>query len=54
METPMRVSEIVACLDFPCTDVRHGCYAMPPIEADAGVVSVVLISEAAAAEPADD
>ncbi len=48
----MRVSEHVRCLDFPCTDVRHECYVVPDIVARPET-SIVLISEAAPAEPGD-
>jgi len=49
----MRVSERVACADFPCTDVRHDCYVVPGIDIRPADVSIVLISEAAPPDPAD-
>ena len=49
----MRVSDCVGCKDFPCTDVRHDCYAVPGVEVDPNQISVMLISEAAPADPAD-
>lgn len=48
----MRVNQCVACMGFPCTDVRHECYAVPDIEVKPGM-SIILISEAAPANPAD-
>jgi len=48
----MRVSEHVRCLDFPCTDVRHECYVVPDVAVRPDV-SIVLISEAAPADPGD-
>lgn len=50
----MKTSEFIACKTFPCGDVRHECYIVPGIEIDPGRVSVVLISESAPADPADD
>jgi uracil-DNA glycosylase len=49
----MQISSCVGCQDFPCTDVRHECYVVPGVEIDPEKVSIVLISEAAPAEPAD-
>lgn len=49
----MRASECVKCEAFPCTDVKHECYVVPGVEVDPGRVSIVLISEAAPANPAD-
>jgi len=48
----MRVNEHVRCLDFPCTDVRHECYVVPDVAVRPDV-SIVLISEAAPADPGD-
>ena len=49
----MRVSEVVRCEDFPCSDVRIDCCQVPDIEIRPEDVSVVLISEAAPGDPAD-
>jgi hypothetical protein len=49
----MRVNERVACEKFPCLDVRHECYVIPKIELNPEDVSVVMISEAAPADPGD-
>jgi hypothetical protein len=49
----MRVSDALRCNDFPCSDVRHECYQVPGVEIDPEDVSIVLISEAAPADPAD-
>ena len=49
----MRVSEYLRCLTFPCSDVRHDCYQVPDVEISPEDVSLVLISEAAPADPAD-
>ena len=49
----MRVSENVRCRDFPCGGVNHACYSVPHVDVRPEDVSVVLISEAAPADPAD-
>ena len=49
----MRVSECVGCETYPCVDVAHECYIVPDIEIEPDGVSVVLISEAAPADPGD-
>ena len=49
----MRVSDHIQCSEFPCADVRHECYVIPSIDIDPADVSIILISEAAPAEPAD-
>jgi uracil-DNA glycosylase len=49
----MRVSDVLRCNDFPCSDVRPDCYQVPDIEISPEDVSAVLISEAAPADPAD-
>jgi uracil-DNA glycosylase len=52
-ERTMRVSECVGCKAFPCADVKHESYLIPSIELAPERVSVILISEAAPADPAD-
>lgn len=49
----MRVDQQVGCEGFPCDDVRHECYILPGIDLAPGDVSIVLISEAAPADPGD-
>jgi len=46
-------SDSVKCAGFPCSDVRHACFAVPGVQVDPAKVSVVLISEAAPADPFD-
>ncbi len=46
-------SNSVMCAGLPCADVRHGSFAVPGVEVDPGRVYVVLISEAAPADPED-
>jgi uracil-DNA glycosylase len=49
----MRVDQCIGCQDFPCIDVRHDCYIVPDIDVQPEKVKIVLISEAAPADPAD-
>lgn len=49
----MKTSECVRCENFPCSDVAHDAYTIPDVDVDPSKVSVVLISEAAPASPAD-
>jgi uracil-DNA glycosylase len=49
----MNVKTCVACIDFPCRDVKHSRYIIPDIELDPQKVSIVMISEAAPQEPSD-
>jgi uracil-DNA glycosylase len=49
----MRVSDQVGCREFPCADVRHDGYVFPDVDLEADGVSIILISEAAPADPVD-
>jgi len=49
----MRVSEAVPCEGFPCTDVRHECFAVPDVDVAPEAVSIVMVSEAAPENRAD-
>jgi len=49
----MRVSKCVGCVEFPCADVRHECYVVPDVDVQPDDVSIVMISEAAPANPGD-
>jgi len=49
----MKPADCVGCSRFPCGDVRHECYRVPDVEINPETVSIVLISEAAPAQPAD-
>ena len=49
----MRVDRQVSCTGFPCADVRHECHIIPEIDLSPEDVSLVLISEAAPADPGD-
>lgn len=50
----MRVCDAVSCQGFPCEGVDHAGYRVPAIDLDPDAVRVLLISEAAAPDPADD
>ncbi|MCK4515894.1 MAG: uracil-DNA glycosylase [Spirochaetaceae bacterium] len=49
----MKVDECAGCAEFPCSDVRHECYRVPNIDVNPEKISIVLISEAAPADPDD-
>jgi uracil-DNA glycosylase len=49
----MRTSDCVECTRFPCMDVQQQCYSVPDLEMDPAKISIVLISEAAPANPGD-
>lgn len=49
----MQVSQYIGCKDFPCVDVQHECYVIPEVDIQAEHVSIVMISEAAPANPLD-
>jgi uracil-DNA glycosylase len=49
----MRVSKCVRCEEFPCADVKHNCYIIPDIDVKPDDISIVMISEAAPANPGD-
>jgi hypothetical protein len=49
----MRVSSCVGCKEFPCTDVSHAGYVLPDIDVKPDNISIMLISEAAPADPGD-
>ena len=49
----MRPDQQVACKGFPCADVRHECHIVPDVDLNPRDVSMVLISEAAPADPGD-
>ena len=47
------MKEHTGCRTFPCTDVRHECYLVPDPDLKPSDISMVLISEAAPADPKD-
>jgi hypothetical protein len=49
----MKVNDVVGCIDFPCLDTHREAYRVPGLELDPDRVSIFLISEAAASNPAD-
>jgi uracil-DNA glycosylase len=50
----MRMDACFGCTAFPCPDVRHERYTLSEIDLDPQKISIVLISECAAAWPGDD
>ena len=49
----MRVSQYVGCEESPCADVKHECYIIPDLDVKPDAISIVMISEAAPANPDD-
>ncbi len=49
----MQTSKRVTCEGFPCADVRHECYVVPTIDVKPEAISIIMISEAAPADPGD-
>lgn len=49
----MGTDDCCGCALFPCTDVHHSGFFLPPLPIERERVRVVLISECAAADPAD-
>ena len=49
----MLVRDSIGCTAFPCADVRHECYILPPAEVDPSSVKMVMISEAAPQDSSD-
>jgi uracil-DNA glycosylase len=49
----MRVSEFVRCDHFQCPDVRRECFIAPDIDIKPDDISIIMISEAAPANPGD-
>lgn len=50
----MQINQIVQCVNFPCSDVHHEGYAVPAIDIDPMSISIIVISEAAAENPANN
>lgn len=50
----MRPSRTIRCEDFPCRDIDRDGYSVPAVTLDPAAVSIILISEAAAPNPADN
>jgi uracil-DNA glycosylase len=49
----MRVSDCVACDEFPCVDVNHDCHLVPDIAIDPKKVRIVIVSEATPPDATD-
>lgn len=49
----MQVNQCIGCEGFPCDDVRHQCYVIPGIDVKPDEISIVMVSEAAPANPDD-
>ncbi len=49
----MRANQCIRCIAFPCADVNHASYIVPDVAVKPDNVSIVMISEAAPADPRD-
>lgn len=49
----MRVRDHIKCSEFPCVDIRPESYVVPGIDVNPARISIILISEAAPADPGD-
>jgi uracil-DNA glycosylase len=49
----MNIDEQISCTRFPCPDVRHDGYVIPGVSLDPQLISMLMISEAAPANPSD-
>jgi hypothetical protein len=49
----MKINQKLNCASFPYADVRHECHRIPDIAVQPGKVSILMISEAAPADPSD-
>lgn len=49
----IRVCEHVRCEEFPCVGVNHECYVVPEVDVEPEDIAIVMISEAAPADPGD-
>ncbi len=50
----MRVCDFVSCATLPCLDVDTAGYRIPAVDLDPSKISIVMISESAAADARDD
>jgi hypothetical protein len=53
-ERTMRVCDWIACDSFPCQDTNRSAHYIPTIDICPEKISILLISEAAAPDPADN
>jgi uracil-DNA glycosylase len=49
----IRVCEHVRCEGFPCVGVNHECYVVPEVDVEPEDIAIIMISEAAPADPCD-
>lgn len=52
-DSPMKISNFVQCIDFPCTEARQESYLVPELDIDPETVRVMLISETAPTQAFD-
>jgi uracil-DNA glycosylase len=49
----IRVCEHVRCEGFPCVGMNHECYVVPEVDVEPEDIAIIMISEAAPADPCD-
>jgi len=49
----MRVRQCVKCSGFPCSDVKHDCFIVASVQLKPEKISLLIVSEAAPANPGD-
>lgn len=50
----MQINQLIKCETFPCSDVQHTGYSVSAIDIDPASVSIIMISEAAPDNPANN
>jgi uracil-DNA glycosylase len=49
----MKITELIKCVDFPCTDTDKNSYIIPSVDIDAEKVKILMITEAPPNDKAD-
>ena len=49
----MKITDIIKCLDFPCTDTDRDSYVIPPIDIDFNKIKILMITEAPSNDKSD-
>ncbi len=49
----MRASKYVKCAAYPCDDVNHACFVVPDQQVTPAKIAMIMIAEAAPANPGD-
>jgi uracil-DNA glycosylase family 4 len=49
----MKITDIIKCIDFPCTDVDKNSFVVPPVEIDPTKIKILMITEAPPSDTAE-